>query len=715
VTSAQESSSIGSVADDPGVVRARARDKLVAESLPEIVAEVLANKEIAAGITQAGLDREALRRQVLDARDEILAPAATQLDRAVDVTINPRSGVRQRRLSRAGYTGMRVVGLALLAFAGFGIIGMLPAFSWTIVSGELIIAAVGSSFIVAASVGNRRTPPTVTVSPDAVLAAWRQACRDEVVLPYIRRVVNEHLAPIARFLLGVTTEDAPGLLGTSESSYVVRTASVDRFLATADRLPSGAIGLAGPRGVGKTSLIEYFAGRAAGDGLHRPLKVTVAAPVHYEPRDFVLHLFASVCEAVIRERPTLRLPLRPSVRRPFQYVIFAVAALVATVAVLGVGLFTDPRQVFVDARGVDALLILGAALVAVLLMEALVWLGGTLWWRRLASGDVAQLASWHLENIRYLRTHTTGWSGKLTLPLKAEAGLSRQVQRERRPQTYPELVEALRAFLEAFTAREDASTAMIIAVDELDKIESADDAQRFVNEIKGIFGAPGTQFLVSVSEDALASFERRGLPVRDAFDSAFHEIVRVDYLTLADTAELLSSRVLRLPEPFKWLVHCMSGGLPRDVVRTARAMVALSGEPPPSLDEVCAALVTDDLARKSHAFQLACRDIGDSPDVTEFIRSLRRLPGDAATLLGLVPDLRLDGELATLSRQAAAYVYYSATLLDVFRRDHVDTGDKATFDLLARAKQSLAVHPRLAWLQVDEFRERWELATVPVD
>jgi hypothetical protein len=144
-------------------------------------------------------------------------------------------------------------------------------------------------------------------------------------------------------------------------------------------------------------------------------------------------------------------------------------------------------------------------------------------------------------------------------------------------------------------------------------------------------------------------------------------------------------------------------------------MVALSGEPPPSLDEVCAALVADDLTRKSHAFQLACRDIGDSPGVTEFIRSLRRLPGDAATLLGLVPDLRLDGELATLSRQAAAYVYYSATLLDVFQRDRVDTGDSATFDLLARAKQSLAVHPRLAWLQVDEFRERWELATVPVD
>jgi hypothetical protein len=305
----------------------------------------------------------------------------------------------------------------------------------------------------------------------------------------------------------------------------------------------------------------------------------------------------------------------------------------------------------------------------------------------------------------------------VTLPLSSEVGWSRQRQRERRPLTYPELVTALRGFLEVFAWSTGVNPAVIIAVDELDKIESADDAQRFINEVKGIFGAQGTQFLVSVSEDALASFERRGMPVRDAFDSAFHEIVRVDYLTLVDTVELLSSRVIGLPEPFKWLVHCMSGGLPRDVVRTARAMVALtsSGEAPLSLDDVCVALVADDLGRKSHAFQLACRGMGDSPDVTEFIRSLRKVRAEGVFLLALLPDLRRGGELATLSRQAAAYVYYLATILEAFRRDHVDSHDEDTFDLLARAKQSLAVHPRLAWLLVDEFRVAWGLDTVPVD
>lgn len=628
----------------PLQLRALKRTEILDRWLPPIVDAVLEIPEIADGVTQAGLDRGTLRTQVLDARQEILAPADADLESTVTAALKVSSPVTPTEP-----LPNRVGGITMMLLGGVAVVGpvLLLVLFWTDLAWWLavpcIVAAlvVGFFGIVFFNVGVddfRGKPSTPRLVASSALARWSRVCQEEGVLPYVRRIVDEHLEPINRGQLTVTIADAPGLLGTSESTYMVRTGSVNAFLATAARLPTGAIGLAGPRGVGKTSLIEYFAGH----GSRRALKVTVSAPIQYEPRDFVLHLFASVCLAMLRTRPQRR-------------------------------------------------------------------------WRR--QDAVAALTHQHLRNIQYLQTHTSGWSGKVTLAGSSEAGWSRQTQRERRPQTYPELVGALRDLLAAFAQSEGVSPAVIIAIDELDKIESADDAQRFVNGIKGIFGAPGTQFLVSVSEDALASFERRGLPVRDAFDSAFHEIVRVDYLTLGDTAELLSSRVLRLPEPFKWLVHCMSGGLPRDVVRTARAMVALTSqdEPPPSLDEVCAALVADDLARKSHAFQLACRDIGDSPEVTEFIRSLRKLRADERFLLTLLPHLRKDGELATLSRQAAAFVYYLATLLEVFRRDKVDSHGKDTFELLARARQSLAVHPRLTWLQVDEFRESWELTTVPAD
>jgi energy-coupling factor transporter ATP-binding protein EcfA2 len=624
--------------------RDRQRVSLITRWLPQIVDDVLAQPEIERGLQRSGLDPAAVRQQVLDGPGEIVAVTTDHLERVVDAAlvarrVDPSTYARSRWLA----VGFVLFGLAATLLGPSLVIQFWDRLAWWSVTLGIVLSVSGLVWgFMALSVARdtyHGTPPASVRTARAALARWRVACRDDGVLPFVRRILNAHVSPEARMSLQITTEDAPGLHGDSESSYVVRTGSVSAFLAAAERLPTGAIGLAGPRGVGKTSLIEHFAGRV---DEARPVKVTVSAPVQYEPRDFVLHLFALVCQAVLRER----------------------------------------------------------------------WVRRSRFRRR--SGIVA-LASTHLANIHYLQTHTTGWSGKVTLP-RSEVGWSRTRQQERRPQTYPELVAALCEFLAAFAEVETAVPAMIIAVDELDKIESADRAQQFVNEIKSIFAAPGTQFLVSVSEDALASFERRGLPVRDAFDSAFHEIVRVDYLTVDDTAQLLASRVIALPEPFVWLVHCLSGGLPRDVVRTARAMVALTTvDAPPSLDVVCAALVGDDLNRKSHAFQLACRDIGDSAEVTGFIRSLRQLAPDTGRLSALVPTLLHGGELASLSRQAAAYVYYSATLLAVFTRDRVDQPGAATFDGLARAKQSLAVHPRLAWLLVDEFREAAGMATIPAD
>ena len=38
---------------------------------------------------------------------------------------------------------------------------------------------------------------------------------------------------------------------------------------------------------------------------------------------------------------------------------------------------------------------------------------------------------------------------------------------------------------------------------------------------------PHCYYLISVSDDALAAYEMRGLPVRDAFDSAFDEVIHV--------------------------------------------------------------------------------------------------------------------------------------------------------------------------------------------
>ena len=59
----------------------------------------------------------------------------------------------------------------------------------------------------------------------------------------------------------------------------------------------------------------------------------------------------------------------------------------------------------------------------------------------------------------------------------------------------------------------------LIGIDELDKL-TPDQARTFLNGAKAFFGIPGASFVVSVSEDAMSDFERRRLPIRDAFDSA---------------------------------------------------------------------------------------------------------------------------------------------------------------------------------------------------
>ena len=58
----------------------------------------------------------------------------------------------------------------------------------------------------------------------------------------------------------------------------------------------------------------------------------------------------------------------------------------------------------------------------------------------------AAAARRHLGTVRYLQTHTSGWSGTLVLPGGAQAQHSRGVSRAELPLSYPEIVGQFRAF-----------------------------------------------------------------------------------------------------------------------------------------------------------------------------------------------------------------------------------------------------------------------------
>jgi hypothetical protein len=111
----------------------------------------------------------------------------------------------------------------------------------------------------------------------------------------------------------------------------------------------------------------------------------------------------------------------------------------------------------------------------------------------------------------------------------------------------------------------------VIGIDELDRIEPIQRARDFLNELKVVFDMPDCLFVLSISDEAPREADLAQPGRRDSFDSAIDEVVLVEPLSYQNAVRLLGTRAIGLPEPFIALFHCLSGGMPRDLLRTARA------------------------------------------------------------------------------------------------------------------------------------------------
>ncbi|GID27814.1 hypothetical protein [Paractinoplanes brasiliensis] len=400
------------------------------------------------------------------------------------------------------------------------------------------------------------------------------------------------------------------------ADYIVRTRSFGRLSAEIARLSGGAVGLAGPRGAGKSSLLDqYRAGRIAEAGTAgRQLVVTESVPVRYEPREYVLYLYGRLCQEVVAFIPP------PSLSRGRSHrTRFGVSATVAITA--------------------------GAAWLAVVLLGA----------------------------------------------AKLPGSISR--------------------------------IPVVIVFDELDKMSDPERVQDFLNTVKSLFSLEiaGCLFLVSVSEDALARFERRGLPIRDAMDSTFDAVVPVEYLNLDDATALISDRVAGLPDPFIALLHSLGGGLPRELLRYTRSLVRHRDEK--HLGAIARSLVGEDLRMKARGLGavIARRGLAEpyASDLMKFVND--NTEPDPVVLLKAVAAPPLPAEQADdladalhLQMETLGYLYFCATVLEAFtgvrKNDYTDR--RGSFDTLASARQLFAVNARLAWLTVNSFRRQWSLPEV---
>jgi len=340
--------------------------------------------------------------------------------------------------------------------------------------------------------------------------------------------------------------------------------------------------------------------------------------------------------------------------------------------------------------------------------------------------ELTRTAAHLLGFVEYAQTlsldRSLTWSAGLggQLPLSVAKASTSGSSWARQPWSVPAAVEQFRDLARRVAAQH---AGLIVGIDELDKLEY-DKSAAFLNDIKAIFGVPRAYFLVSVSENAAAGFERRGVPFRDVFDSSFDEIITVGYLDWPASRELLNQRVVGMHAPFAALCHVFSGGLARDLIRTARAVLShpdSAGNV--SLSDVVKTLCHDEMLGKTHGI---CRELANMSDDSYAQALLAHVQASDESfetaddylkwseyvggwIRKLAEPSAVDaGKAVRFARELAAFGYFTATVCEFFgeqlSRTRFEKATRASIERLAKARQAMAVSPVVAERYIVEFR-----------
>ncbi|MET8867380.1 hypothetical protein ABZW11_30925, partial [Nonomuraea sp. NPDC004580] len=420
---------------------------------------------------------------------------------------------------------------------------------------------------------------------------WLEDASENAVMPELIQTINRLLQPSLGTRLLV--QDTARLRAIYHPGLLVPTRATRRAQEALRRSDGASIAVAGPRGSGKTTLLHGLCG---GDAT---FSVVVPSPVHYVPKEFLTELFQRVCTAyitdqgfsaervsVLKRRGSLARYLR--VAGPPMLRVMLACALAAllfwtltdelawlrdAVATFTGGNMDAIREAFASWWAGDH----QAVQIALLLLIILVVPKRD--WRRLSwqsEPPLVREARRHCQRLQAEQTATTQASGALPL---LQAAFNRSVAVKVLPWTMPELVGHLCRFLGEVTRTEHArGRRVLICIDEVDRIGSAEAATRFLSEIKAIFGSVNCYFLVAVADELGAAFSRRAITGRSHVDNAFDEVISLEPLSFESSKQLLQRRVPGFTDAFVRLVLALSGGLPRELIRVARRLVEINIE-----------------------------------------------------------------------------------------------------------------------------------------
>jgi len=793
---------------------------------------VLNRPEIAAEINTRGLRRNVIERVILNAADRIWQSVSSRAE-AFSLAEQTIERIERRHgyepwpdqidwFIRALWTlGWTVLVCILTASLGYVFKG-LRSISWYAFYQNAFFSRLGvfvgiSLGILAAVLGFLRwrtqkryeaRVDTRNQELDAELAVPKSnlaAARKELDESLSQAILSDLLAYLASkredfFDRSLPDTGSEGLSQVQNPEFEIETPSGNRLKRLIETVNGASIGISGSRGAGKTTLLlsQYDIGNTKPN----VLSVFTSAPVEYDSREFVLHLFASVCSRILekamgrqnfveeqtrlrqeegareksRERASrslLRRWIPPGSRTlvmvgffliymgfslaffkihaPAQPVVPPTSLKVASASSGGVyGVVT-----FAETLGLTppALLVCGGVTLMIAFLAGSMVDGLTergLRGRRTSRPDLTDFAyedelrekgahvlaaHYHLSNIRFQQSFTSGWSGALKLPVAFEGSVKSDRSWAEKPRSLPDIVEDYRRYLEQIVGSdENPYEQVLICIDELDKLASDEVAERFLNGIKSVFNQKRCYYLVSVSENAMSSFERRGLPIRDVFDSSFDEVIYVDYLKLAESKLLLSRRVLNLPDPFACFAHVLSGGLPRDLLRVGRAMfdaraIGKSNE----MNAICQTVASTELLAKLRAIAVAAArypalprsfindvlsaKVSNVDDMWALITTLRiyqtqpsrNSPSDAEETSENSPSK------ATLPLEALMLTFFYATVSEVFKvldQASWQAGERrGLFEQMAAIRRSLTQDAATTASLIEAARQEFNLTS----
>lgn len=569
------------------------------------------------------------------------------------------------------------------------------------------------------------------------------------ILPEIRVIINEQLTP--SYDLKLKPLMAPGLSEVFDPLYEIPTESKKKLGQLLNIMPGGSIGLAGPRGAGKSTLMLSFCSDSGKEIKGCPvLSIITSAPVEYEARDFILHIFASICNKFLKnEDKSIKKHSHPLKYRILPFRFLSVAGLYLGLFLIMIG----ANRYFFDTT--TALITSIAASISSMLASDKLFFAGFFFiilsiisiYTEITKNrqstkyeddviskkdDLIFLAQESLDKIKFQRSYTSGWSGSMKFPI-LEAGVNTATTLSQKQMSLPEIIDDYKYFLNKISEK----YTVIIGIDELDKLSSNEKAHNFLNEIKAIFGLENCFYLISVSENAMSSFERRGLPLRDVFDSSFDDIIYVNYLNLDAVENLIRRRVIGMPIPFIFFCYCMSAGLARDLIRICRNLLELVRLTPNenSLSNLCGSLIKTDIMSKLNAVSIEAKEIMLEPEATEFFKEIieiERKMDSTDSLLELVFKLQSNvktrnqykesedfvnlNKITSLRNELESYLYYSVTMMQFFsnkidEKAFMDNELSSMFDMLAKARQFLSINPAIARSIIIDFRELNKMST----